>query len=188
MANILISQVKWNYVSQRWFRIHYVTEKSSHWSYVEQQLKARFKEKDDDFPHDEHHDFAENDLVNFHNIFLTLQENSIALTQQMGQGIQEWLSKNCGRQPLKKIQLGPFLNTLTQVLPTINCYSTKSSKMEDWRFSKDFRSKYNNMNDNLNNNLMSENIRQKRLTTLVNISKYTFVIIITLQIYALKYS
>ena len=60
--------------------------------------------------------------------------------------------------------------------------------MEDWRFSKDFRSKYNNMNDNLNNNLMSENIRQKRLTTLVNISKYTFVIIITLQIYALKYS
>ena len=106
----------------------------------------------------------------------------------MGQGIQEWLSKNCGRQPLKKIQLGPFLNTLTQVLPTINCYCTKSSKMEDWRFSKDFRSKYNNMNDNLNNNLMSENIRQKRLTTLVNISKYTFVIIITLQIYALKYS
>ena len=80
----------------------------------------------------------------------------------MGEGIQEWLSKNCGRQPLKKIQLGPFLNTLTQVLPTINCYSTKSSKMEDWRFSKDFRSKYNNMNDNLNNNLMSENIRQKK--------------------------
>ena len=106
MANILISRVRWNYVSQRWSRIHYVTEKSSHWSYVEQQLKARFKEKDDDFPYDEHHDFAENDLVNFYDkYFLTPQENSIALTQQMGQGIQEWTSKNCARQPLKKSNL-----------------------------------------------------------------------------------